>query len=177
LEERRSESITQAVREGATDIGIIVEGTPTEGLACFDYRTDHLGVVVPKDHPLASKKVFFETLLDLDFVGLERRTAISRLLAAHAATANKPWRLRVEVNSFDAVCKMVQAGLGIGVLPKASARRVIKAMGLRLIPLADAWAARKILICVRKYESLPLLARQLVDHLVSQKGKPSTGSK
>ena len=172
LEERRSVKITQAVVEGKTDIGIIVGGTPAHGLTCFKYYTDHLVAMFPKDHPLRSEKLFFAELLEFDFVGLDRYTAISRLLAKHAAVEKKPWRLRVEVKSFDAVCNMIHAGLGIGVLPEAAAQRVERALDLRLVPLADSWAIREMLLCVRDYDSLPLVSRQLVDFLLSSE-KPA----
>jgi len=32
----------------------------------------------------------------------------------------KPLRVRVQVRSFDAMCQMISANLGIGVLPRAA---------------------------------------------------------
>jgi hypothetical protein len=52
------------------------------------------------------------------------------------------------------------------VLPETAARAFAGPMGLRLVPLTDAWAARRMLLCVRQYATLPAVARQLVDHLV-----------
>src|SRR5207253_2307473 len=149
LLERRSIPIVQAVHEGSTDIGIIMGGTPTEGLACFDYRSDRLVAVLPKGHALRGKSLPFAKLLEFDIVGLEGNTAMSQLLSERANAEQKPLRLRVQVNSFDVVGKMVQAGLGIGVLPEGAARPFVGTMGLRLIPLADDWAKRRILIVVR----------------------------
>jgi DNA-binding transcriptional LysR family regulator len=172
LEEQRSVSIVQAVHDGSTDIGIIMEGVPIEGLTCFDYRQDRLIAVLPKGHKLRGKRVSFAQLLDFDFVGLESNTVVSQLLADCAAAEQKPLRLRVQVKSFDVVGKMIQAGLGIGVLPEAAARTFAGAMGLRLVPLSDAWATRRMLLCVRNYKALPLIARQLVDHLLPAKTTP-----
>jgi len=166
LLERRSVSIVRALHEGHTDIGIVMSGTPTEGLACYDYRTDRLVVVVPRKHPLRSKSVPFAKLLDFDFVGLESNTAMSQLLAQRASAEGKPLRLRVQVNSFDAVGKMIQAGFGIGVLPEVAARAFVRALGLRLVPLADDWSRRRMLLCVRDRGTLPPLAKRLVDHLL-----------
>jgi DNA-binding transcriptional LysR family regulator len=71
----------------------------------------------------------------------------------------------VQVKSFDVLARMVQAGLGIGVLPEAATAAFARPMGLRLISLTDAWATRRMYVCVRQYASLPAPARQLVDHL------------
>jgi hypothetical protein len=42
-------------------------------------------------------------------------------------------------------------------------------MGLRLVKLRDAWATRKMYVCIRNRASLPAPARLLVDHLAGQK--------
>ena len=165
IEEHRSGAIVQALQGGTTDIGIVMEGAPTGGLQCFDYRTDTLVAVLPRRHPLRGKRVAFARLLDYDFVGLESDTVISRLLAGAAVAAGKPLRLRVQLKGFDVVAKMIQAGLGIGVLPEGAARSFAGPMRLRLVPLTDAWATRRMWVCVRDYASLPASARQLVDHL------------
>jgi DNA-binding transcriptional LysR family regulator len=165
LEERFSGEIVQAVREGATDVGIIMEGTPMDGLQWFDYKVDQLVAVVPVKHELRSRSVVFSSLLDYDFVALESATAITRLLIDQAALANKPLRARIQVHSFAALCKMIEAGLGIGVMPEGAAKPFVAAKQLRIVKLGDPWATRHMYVCVRNFESLPAIARKLVDHL------------
>lgn len=172
LEERFSGEIVQALREGATDVGVIMEGTPMEGLEWFDYKIDQLVAVVPRKHPLRSRSVVFSSLLDYDFVALESATAITRLLIDQAAVARKPLRARIQVHSFAALCKMIEAGLGIGIMPEGAAHPFVAAKQLRLVKLGDPWAKRHMYICVRDYESLPAIARKLVDHLQRTKAGP-----
>ena len=168
--EERSGAIVEAVRTGATDVGIVMEGAEAPGLELYEYRTDTLCAVVPRKHPVRARKLAFARLLDHDFVGLESNTVISQILLAQASRAGKPLRLRVQVKSFDIVARMIQAGLGIGVLPEAAAQAFAKPMGLRLVSLTDPWARRRMFVCVRQYASLPAPARQLVDHLVPSRG-------
>jgi len=165
LEERFSGEIVQALREGATDVGVVMEGTPMDGLEWFDYKVDQLVAVVPRKHPLRSRSVVFSSLLDYDFVALESATAITRLMTDQAAVAGKPLRARIQVHSFAALCKMIEAGLGIGVLPEGAAKPFVAAKQLRIVALSDPWAKRHMYVCVREYESLPAIARKLVDHL------------
>ena len=84
--------------------------------------------------------------------------------------AGQPLRLRVQVRSFEAVCKLVQAGMGIGVLPEASAIDFAPQMGLRLIRLTDTWAERTMRVCVRDLENLPQIGRKLVEQLIGADG-------
>lgn len=164
--EERSGAIVDAVRSGSADVGIVMEGAEAPGLELYEYRTDTLCVVVPRKHPVRARALPFAKLLDHDFVGLESNTVISQILITQAGLAGKPLRLRVQVKSFDVVARMIQAGLGIGVLPEAAAKAFSKPMGLRLVALTDPWARRRMFVCVRQYASLPAPARQLVDHLV-----------
>ena len=175
LEEERSSAIAEAVRRGSADVGIVMEGADAQGLQLFEYRTDVLCAVVPRKHPVRERKIAFARLLDHDFVGLESNTVISRLMLDEAARAGKPLRLRVQVKSFDVVARLVEAGLGIGVLPEDAAEAFAKPMGLRFISLTDAWAARRMYVAVKKYASLSAPSRRLVDHLVgpSQNAKAS----
>ena len=168
LEEERSGAIVDAVHAGSTDIGIVMEGPEVEGLQMLPYREDQLGAVVPKDHALRAKKLAFAELLDHDFVGLESNTVISQILIEQARLAGKPLRLRVQVKSFDVVARLVQAGLGIGVLPEAATRAFAGPMGLRVVSLTDAWARRKMFVCIRRRASLTAPARLLADHLVGK---------
>jgi DNA-binding transcriptional LysR family regulator len=174
LEENRSVQIAQAVREGRADIGVVMDGVDLEGLASFSYRTDRLVAVVPRGHELRARKAPFSQLLSHDLVGLDSSAAMMRLLAAAAAEAEQPLRLRVQVRSFEAVCKLVQAGMGIGILPEVAAQDFAPMMGLRLIRLTDAWAGRTMFVCVRDLDSLPAPGRQLVELLV---GKESLRNK
>ena len=44
------------------------------------------------------------------------------------------------VTSFDAVCRMVQAGMGIGILPHKVFEIFGKPLGLASVELTDDWA-------------------------------------
>lgn len=165
LEESRSNAIVPALREGKTDIGIVLEGTELQGLQSLDYRSDRLVAVVPRGHPLRQRTARFAELIQHDFVGLDSGAAMMRLLADAAAALGQPLRLRVQVSSFEAVCKLVQAGMGIGVLPEDAARDFARVIGLRRIRIAEDWARRRMQLVVRDLDGLPLVGRTLLEQL------------
>jgi DNA-binding transcriptional LysR family regulator len=166
LEELRSIEIVQALREGSADIGVVMDGVAREGLVSYEYRRDRLVAIVPRGHELRVRQTPFDQLLKYDLVALDSPAAMMRLLSEAAAGAGQPLRLRVQVKSFEAVCKLVQANMGIGVLPEAAALDFAPVMGLRLIRLTDAWADRCMHVCVRDFDSLPANGRKLVEQLV-----------
>jgi molybdate transport repressor ModE-like protein len=166
LEERLSDEIVGLIAEGVADLGVVAGTVDAGGLETYPVRSDRFVLVVAQDHPLSKRaKIAFEDVLDQDFVGLDRASAIQRFLAAKALRVGRPLRLRVQLRSFDAVCRLVECKVGIGIVPETTARRVSKTMAIKAVTLSDAWAVRDLTICVRAIKELPLYARQLVEHL------------
>jgi molybdate transport repressor ModE-like protein len=172
LEERLSDEIVGLIAEGVADIGIVAGTVDTGNLKTFPFRTDRFVLVVPRGHKLARRaKISFADVLDQDFVGLDRSSAIQRFLADKAKRIGKPLRLRIQLRSFDAVCRLVESNVGVGIVPETTARRAAPALAISIIPLADAWAVRELTICVRSLDSLPTFARELVAHLRAERDK------
>jgi DNA-binding transcriptional LysR family regulator len=166
IEERLSDEIVGLIAEGVADIGIVAGTVDVSALETFPYRTDRFVLVVARDHPLAKReRIAFAQVLAHDFVGLDRASALQRFLADKAARIGQPLRLRVQLRSFDAVCRLVECNVGIGIVPETTARRVAKTMAIAAVALADRWAVRDLTICVRKLGELPPYARQFVEHL------------
>jgi DNA-binding transcriptional LysR family regulator len=166
LEERLSDEIVGLVAEGVADIGIVAGTVDVSSLATYPFRKDRFVLVVARDHPLATKKkVAFAQVLAHDFVGLDRASALQRFLADKAARIGEPLRLRVQLRSFDAVCRMVACNVGIGVVPETTARRAARTMAIAPVALTDSWALRELKICIRDLDALPPYARELVAHL------------
>ena len=168
VEERWSAEIVKAILSGDADIGIIVEGLRTEGLEVYPYRSDRIAAVMPAGHPLASNEAMrFVDVLDNDVVALESGSSMMRLLAEQAVVAERTLQLRIQVRSFEAVCRMVQAGRGVGLLPHQAALAMGHGMGLMVRPLPEEWAERKMLICVRKDRAANNSVDTLLEHLIS----------
>ena len=166
IEERLSDEIVGLIAEGAADLGIVAGTVDAGALETYPFRRDRFVLVVAADHPLAKRsKIAFEEVLEHDFVGLDRSSAIQRFLATKAVRIGRPLRLRVQLRSFDAVCRLVECKVGIGIVPETTARRVSKTMAIKPVTLSDSWAVRDLTICVRSRDDLPVYARQLVEHL------------
>jgi len=174
LEERLSDEIVGLIAEGVADLGIVAGTVDAGGLETYPFRRDRFVLVVARDHRLASQaKVGFADVLEHDIVGLDRASALQRFLAAKAVRSGRALRLRVQLRSFDAVCRLVECHVGIGIVPETTARRVQQTMAIAIVPLTDSWAERELTICVRQIKELPLYARQLVEHLIGTRDQES----
>jgi DNA-binding transcriptional LysR family regulator len=166
LEERLSDEIVGLIAEGVGDIGVVAGTVDAGQLTTYPFRRDRFVLVVARDHPLARRtRIGFAEVLDHDFVGLDRASAIQRFLGGKASGAGRTLRLRVQLRSFDAVCRLVECNVGVGVVPATTARRAVKTMAIKAVELTDPWALRDLTICIRDLAALPPYARQLVEHM------------
>ena len=166
LEERLSDEIVAAVADGTADVGIVAGTVEVAGLEVLPFRVDRFLLVVATNHPLSAvEQIAFAKVLDFDFVGLDRASALQRFLSEKAERIGRRLRLRVQLRGFDAVCRLVECDVGIGIVPATTAERHAKTMSIHRIELIDEWAVRKLTICVRRQADLPAYARELVRHL------------
>jgi DNA-binding transcriptional LysR family regulator len=149
IQEARSRDIVEALRRGLADIGVVTS-PPVPDLQFWPVAQDQLCIIVPARHALRRRRVRFAELLDHDFVGLDDSAQITQTMKQAAEAAGKFLRLRVQVHSFEALCRLVAAGQGIGVMPHGSVDAFRQVLKLRLIELEDDWAQREMWLCARK---------------------------
>ena len=164
LQERTSSEVAKTVAGGMADIGVLESQTPVDGLECLPYREDELAVVVGLGHPLARRRrVGVAEMLRHDHIVVREGTALYRVLHASAEELHVPLKVRMQVGSFDIVCRMVEQGVGIGLLPRAAIAPQLQTMRLRCLPLDAPWARRRHLLCVRRLDDLTVAARSVLD--------------
>jgi DNA-binding transcriptional LysR family regulator len=166
IEERTGGAIVRAVAEGAADIGILGNHTPLRGLTSLPYHSDRLALGVPRTHALARRKsVHFAEALDFDFVGPHAESSLWTLMTQAARSAGKAIEPRIQVSSFECMCLLVEAGLGIALLPERVLAPRADLGRMSVVPLKDSWAQRQIVIVVRDIDHMPSSTRALIEHL------------
>jgi DNA-binding transcriptional LysR family regulator len=150
LEEQVSGGVVNALREGRADVGVLVEGLDTRGLETRIFRKDELVLVLPAGHRLARARtpLWFDDVLDEQWIGLTTGASLLQQQQQAAFASQRPLKLRMQVRSFDAVCHLVAAGLGVALLPKGAALPLVRALKLAWRPLTDSWARRRLLVAV-----------------------------
>ena len=175
VEEQVSELVIKALREGHADIGAFVQGPDTGGLEVRNFRTDELVLILPHGHRLAGRSpIAFLDTLDEEWISLNPGAEMLQQQQQAANAAGRPFKLRMQVRSFDAVGHMVASGLGIAVLPKAAGLPILRAMKLSSRPLVDGWARRQLQIGIRRDADPVLVA--LRDFLCAPSQNAKAGS-
>jgi len=178
MNEADSHEVVLAVLEGRADLGVFADRTPALGLQTLPYRKDRLVLVVPPGHPLAKRRrIAFAEAAAFDFVSLSPATSLAQRLKLASGQIGVPLRISIHVRSFDAMCQMVAAGLGIAVLPATAVQLLVKALGLRKLELTDDWVDRELLLGARDLAALPRPARRLLDHFEDQRRDSLLGTR
>ncbi|KQP18286.1 LysR family transcriptional regulator [Pseudorhodoferax sp. Leaf267] len=166
IAEGLSSKMAQTVREGLAPLGVGWDAVDLGELQSRPYRSDHLAIVAHPAHPIAKLRqcAFVETL-QYEHVGLPAPTAVHTMLARAAAILGMPLNYRAVVSTFDASLRCVRAGLGIAVVPREVVEPAMRHDAFRVIPLTDAWARRRFIICYKDEATLSPAARMLLEHL------------
>jgi DNA-binding transcriptional LysR family regulator len=155
LEDALSDDAVRAVANGVAELAVIGENTVAEGLQSMRCHTDELVLMLPPDHPLAAGgMVPLAMALRHDWVALGRGTSLTRQLGGAAQAMRLPLKIRVHVRSFDAMARMVAAGMGVAVLPRTGAAPLAAALGLVLVPLSGFRTERRLLLAWRDRAAL-----------------------
>ena len=174
LQERPNAEIARGVLDGRADLGIVAGQVDTLGLQTIHFSTDRLVLATPRGHRFARRKrIAFAETLDEDAIGMQQGSTLQTFLAGVTERLGKPMKLRIQLSSFDAMCRMIGAGVGIGIVPESAARRNSDSMRLALIELTDAWSVRERRILVRDQGRLPRHAQTLIEVLQAYYATPA----
>lgn len=169
LEEHTSPEISLAVSRGEVEVGVLAEADSAAEVELIPYHRDRLVFVVPGGHALAARaRVRFSEVLDYPFVMLHAGSAIHTFTMNAAAALGRHLDVRIQVRSFGAVCRMVGAGVGIGLVPRSAVPAAALPEPPVVVELDETWAQRDLQICVKQQTKLSGFAATLVDSLKSK---------
>jgi DNA-binding transcriptional LysR family regulator len=158
--------VIRACLDDLADVGVGV-GVPAQaGLESWPFASDPLQVVLPAGHALVGcEALSFAQVLNLPLIGVNQGGALDRSLHERAAALQRPLSMKVSVSSFDAVCRMVEAGLGIAVIPRSAAAAYAGSPRFVRLPLDEPWAMRELRLFALRKSPRPRAVEALIDVL------------
>lgn len=166
LREGTSQGAAEAVVENTADIGVLGGVVPLEGLRFIPYKVDTVVALVHREHPLSQQEsINFDELADHQLIGPMRGSYLDSLVGRAASLIERSLKMPIRVNGFETVSSMVEAGLGIGIVPERCAERYVAQGNTVAIPLAEPWATRQWNLCIQSDQLLPTPVQSLVEHL------------
>lgn len=167
LKELDSPSIVSKIEDGEADIGVVAEQAPSPHLLSELYAVEWLVCIVAPSHPLAAKKeVSFAETLEHDFVSMERHSSNFFFLENQARLAGKALNVRVHVHNFSSVLHLVEAGVGVGLVPASIAEQAVLEQRISSVSITEPWATRNLHLIMKKESAEIELIREFADILL-----------
>lgn len=166
VQEHTSPETVRAVDEGSADLGIIVGLVNTRKLVVTPFREDRFVVIVPEHHSLARERAIrFHQVLEWNYIGLNERSSHQQYVSKTALLLGQSIQLRTQVESFEAVCHMVAAGVGVSIAPESTTRRLRETLPFSVVDLDEQWSRRELKLVSRPQETLAAPVHKLFDAL------------
>jgi DNA-binding transcriptional LysR family regulator len=146
-----SADVERMVHDGQLDLAVIRIPRTRSDLAEQPLGREPLVVVVPPGSELADRATL--SLLDLadhEFVAMRPGHGLRELMDGVCQQAGFTPRVTVETGQLSIVCGMVQAGVGVSVLPRLAAGQ-----DMVTVPLSDDFAFRELGAVWRLRQPLP----------------------
>lgn len=160
-----NEQVIEMVREGRVEMGIAFEPAPTNNLLFTPLAVDRFMAIVPKESPLASKShLSWRELLTLDFITLQRPSAVRLMLEEELARSGRKLDVALESHQLVTVGRMVASGLGGSAVP-ALCRSQMAALGAVCLPLDNPPIEKCIGVIHAGHMQLSKAAQALLDTL------------
>lgn len=167
LQEQLTKDIVRGVLEGTADLGILSGPVHNDQLQRIHFSTDRLAVIAPSHHALcAHEKVTFEDTLAYPQIGLHQGSTLRNFLSELQAQMGVSIQTRVHVSGFESVSRLVEAGVGIAIVPECSVRRHRQVMAITQLYLNEPWAIRERSIIVKDISALNNVAQALINQIV-----------
>lgn len=167
--EAAGDEAVRALLDGRANIAFVTERTGVQGLESFPFVMNRFALVVPRGHRLAAEAQGRPVSIGLgdghDIVGLTAGSALQDTWERRAADRGHRLNYRVRVPSFGAQLRLIERGVGVAMLPEATARRAARTMAVEVLLLSDPYLIRRLLVCLRRLSELPVYAQRLVEQL------------
>ncbi len=167
LEERSSNTIEAAIAGQEADIGIFAGRAESAGVNATRYAVDELIIAAPLNHPMVENSpVRFPAVLDLDFVCMSRSSSNYVFLRDMAKLAGKTPKVRIHVHTFDAVLSMVEAGVGVSLVPRSVAATALREERIAAVALSEPWALRELTLVTQAGVTPSPFVEQVAEYLL-----------
>jgi DNA-binding transcriptional LysR family regulator len=138
LRESNTEDIVSMVENNDIDLGIVEGSVNNKNLVVEECKMDHLVVIMPNDHMLASeKKLRVEDFVSYPFICREHGSGTQEVITNYVEKHGNGEELNVcfELSSPEAIKGAVEAGMGLSIVSRATIIKELKLGTLTAVEL------------------------------------------
>src|SRR5579862_7073786 len=140
-----SASIVEMVMRNVVDVGVVMNFEGHAGIDSVTVASYESVLVVPPNHELArgGNGVPIERLAQSDFIVMQKGTNLRSYVDQILAQAGAQPRIVMELDNVEAIKKMIEAGLGVSLLPKLAVEAEVASGQLAAISLTGVGDTRR----------------------------------
>jgi DNA-binding transcriptional LysR family regulator len=162
--------MTDAILSGEVDFGLGPVFPSSRDLEFEPVLDDPLTVLVPSSYPQANKQsISIDELARLPVLMSTKTSVTRQILEMSAKKSGINFAAKYECTQHHTLIAMVDAGLGVAVLPSSVAVHV-QSRAIRVLPISDPQVLRQIAIITVRGQTLSPAASQLADLIRSKIG-------
>lgn len=165
------------VANDEADLGLV--SFPKDGgdYGCIPWQSQPMGLVVPCDHPLASKrKLKANDLVGESFVAFTPELRIRRRIDRWLKEARVSVNVVHAFDNIENIKRAVEIGSGVAILPEPTVTREVDIGTLKFLPIKDVAWERPLGIIHRRNKSLTTVADKFVELLHEDPATFAAGS-
>jgi len=158
----RTADILTSVRDGSTDVGIILIDPQVSGLRAQAVLPYEMVLVTPRDHPLSSRtRVTLGDIARYPFISYTRDTETRRLIDQPFEKAQQKVSVRMALGSTDLIISYVSLAYGISIIHNLNIDEANRE-NLHVRQLKRYYSRQYIHLIYREGESLSRAAQEFV---------------
>jgi len=138
LRESNTEDIVSMVENNDIDLGIVEGSVNNKNLVVEECKMDHLVVIMPNDHMLASeKRLRVEDFVSYPFISREHGSGTQEVITNYVEKHGNGEDLNIcfELSSPEAIKGAVEAGMGLSIVSRATIIKELKLGTLTAVEL------------------------------------------
>jgi DNA-binding transcriptional LysR family regulator len=159
----RTGDILLSVRDGSTDLGVILIDPRVEGLVAKKVLPYEMVLVTPREHPLRKRRrVTLQDIARYPFISYTKDTETRRLIDQPFERVRQKVSIRMALGSTDLIILYVSLGYGISIIHNLNIDEANR-VNLHVRPLKRYYSREYIHLIYRQEETLPPAARAFME--------------
>ena len=164
-----TDQVLDRVTRGLCDMGVIVSSSDDASFDCHVIATDKMVVICPPGHALATRRrISWAEVSGHPFIGLSRHSSTREIVDRSFAQAGQFVEPEYEVQNVSAAARMVEAGLGLTIVPELSGP-LLGDSNVIWIDLIDPTVYRQIRLIKLAGRTLTPAAQAFWQHILNYK--------
>jgi DNA-binding transcriptional LysR family regulator len=150
VREQSSEELAEMLRVDELDLAFLSVTEPIErhGLGLHQLVSEEVMAIVPRDHPLASRRrVNMRELAGEQFISFRPGARLRELLVGAGRQAGFEPQVKLESNESQRIRRLVARGMGVALLPRSDA--IVPGANVAVLSLTEPALSREITMASR----------------------------